>query len=263
MTSPFPLIVLAVAPLVTALLARALLQTPIPPRTWIAIFVAMAGIGWMFAGSLRIESPASVLGMLVAFGAPIASAINFVILKKRGQAVDLIPAVFLGGVISAALMLPLAWPFIARPTDIGLLAVLGFFQLGLPCTLLVIAARHCLRPGFPASALEVVLPSLWAGWARGEAPGANTLAGGAFVIAALLSGQNSGRVPMRDGRLVGVVDYLTGSRCNETLAVAFAPGSCCPARCVRTTVRTATVTGLKSPMSASHPLHVPCLSRPG
>jgi drug/metabolite transporter (DMT)-like permease len=188
------LIVLAVAPLATALLARALLQTPIPPRTWIAIFVAMAGIGWMFAGSLRIESPASVLGMLVAFGAPIASAINFVILKKRGQSVDLIPAVFLGGVISAALMLPLAWPFIARPTDIGLLALLGFFQLGLPCTLLVIAARHLTATELSLLALlEVVLGPLWAWLGAGEAPGANTLAGGTFVIAALMFNELAGR----------------------------------------------------------------------
>jgi len=188
------LIVLAVAPLVTALLAWALLQTPIPPRTWIAIFVAMAGIGWMFAGSLRIESPASVLGMLVAFGAPIASAINFVILKKRGQSVDLIPAVFLGGVISAVLMLPLAWPFIARPADIGLLALLGFFQLGLPCTLLVVAARHLTATELSLLALlEVVLGPLWAWLGAGEAPGANTLAGGAFVIAALLFNELAGR----------------------------------------------------------------------
>jgi drug/metabolite transporter (DMT)-like permease len=132
--------------------------------------------------------------MLVAFGAPIASAINFVILKKRGQSVDLIPAVFLGGVISAVLMLPLAWPFIARPTDIGLVAVLGFFQLGLPCTLLVIAARHLSATELSLLALlEVVLGPLWAWLGAGEAPGANTLAGGAFVIAALLFNELAGR----------------------------------------------------------------------
>ena len=96
------LIVLAIAPLVTALLARAVLHAPISLRTWAAILIAMAGIGAMFAGSLRIESSASVLGMVIALGAPLASAVNVVILKKRGQSVDLVPAVFLGGIISAA-----------------------------------------------------------------------------------------------------------------------------------------------------------------
>jgi drug/metabolite transporter (DMT)-like permease len=181
------LIVLAVAPLTTAFLAWAVLRAPIAPRTWLAIGIAMAGIVWMFAGSLRIESPASVLGMLIAFGAPVASAVNVVILKKRGHAVDLVPAVFLGGVLSAGLMLPLAWPFIATTGDVALLAMLGFAQLGLPCMLLVIAARHLAATEVALLALlEVVLGPLWAWLGAGEVPAATTLSGGLLVLAALL-----------------------------------------------------------------------------
>jgi drug/metabolite transporter (DMT)-like permease len=181
------LIVLAVAPLTTAFLAWAVLRAPIAPRTWLAIGIAMAGIVWMFAGSLRIESPSSVLGMLIAFGAPVASAVNVVILKKRGHSVDLVPAVFLGGVLSAGLMLPLAWPFIATSGDIALLALLGFAQLGLPCMLLVIAARHLAATEVALLALlEVVLGPLWAWLGAGEVPAATTLSGGLLVLGALL-----------------------------------------------------------------------------
>jgi drug/metabolite transporter (DMT)-like permease len=188
------LIVLAVAPLVTALLAWAALRVPIAPRTWLAIAIAMAGIIWMFAGSLRIESPASVLGMLIAFGAPLASAVNVVILKKRGHAIDLVPAVFLGGVISAGLMLPLALPSIATTADVALLALLGFAQLGLPCMLLVIAARHLAATEVALLALlEVVLGPLWAWLGAGEVPPATTLSGGALVLAALLINELAGR----------------------------------------------------------------------
>ena len=181
------LIVLAVAPLTTAFLAWAVLRAPIAPRTWLAIGIAMAGIVWMFAGSLRIETPASVLGMLIAFGAPVASAINVVILKKSGHSVDLVPAVFLGGVLSAGLMLPLAWPFIATPGDVALLALLGFAQLGLPCMLLVMAARHLAATEVALLALlEVVLGPLWAWLGAGEVPAATTLSGGALVLGALV-----------------------------------------------------------------------------
>jgi len=181
------LIVLAVAPLITAILARAVLKSPIPLRTWLAIAIAMAGIVWMFAGGLRIESPASLLGMLIAFGAPLASAINFVVLKKRGQSVDLIPAVFLGGVISAVLMLPFALPLGAEPRDVALLAVLGFFQLGLPCMLLVIAARHLSATELALLALlEVLLGPLWAWLGAGEVPAGTTVFGGALVLGALV-----------------------------------------------------------------------------
>ena len=181
------LIVLAVAPLTTALLARAFLNAPIPPRTWAAIAIAMVGIGAMFADSLRIESGAAVLGMLIAFGAPLASAINVVILKKRGQRVDLISAVFLGGILSAALVLPFALPFIADARDITLLAVLGFFQLGLPCMLLVIAARHLSATEVALlGLLEVVLGPLWAWLGADEVPALSALFGGALVLSALM-----------------------------------------------------------------------------
>lgn len=181
------LIVLAIAPLVTALLARAVLQAPISPRTWTAIVIAMIGIGAMFAGSLRIESSTSVFGMVIALGAPIASAVNVVILKKRGEAVDLVPAVFLGGAISALAVLPFALPFFAQPRDVLLLALLGFFQLGLPCTLLVIAARHLSATEVALLALlEVVLGPILAWAGAGEVVTKYTLIGGAMVIGALV-----------------------------------------------------------------------------
>ncbi|HKO66637.1 MAG TPA: DMT family transporter [Burkholderiaceae bacterium] len=181
------LIMMAVAPLMTALLSRVVLRTPIVPRTWFAIFVAMAGISAMFAGNLRIESISSMFGMLIALCTPVASAINVVILKKRGHAVDLVPAVFLGGAISALVVLPFALPLFAQPHDVLLLALLGFFQLGLPCTLLVIAARHLSATEVALLALlEVVLGPLLAWAGAGEAVTRHTMIGGALVISALV-----------------------------------------------------------------------------
>ncbi len=180
------LIVLAVAPLTTTLLARAVLRAPVPARTWVAIAFATLGIGWMFAGGLRFEEGRHLAGMAVAFGVPLASAINVVTLKKRGESVDLIPAVFIGGVLSALLMLPFAAPFRAELRDLLLLALLGFFQLGLPCMLMVAAARHLTAAEVALLAmLEVLLGPLWAWLGAGEVPAPSTLAGGAVVLAAL------------------------------------------------------------------------------
>jgi drug/metabolite transporter (DMT)-like permease len=193
-TTANTLIVLAIAPLLTALLARAVLKTRIAARTWAAIFAAMLGIGWMFAGSYRLESAASAFGMLIALGVPVASAINVVVLKKRGATVDLIPAVFLGGAISALVMLRFALPFRAEVGDIALLALLGVFQLGVPCMLLVVAARHLAATEVALLALlEVVLGPLWAWLGAGEVPAPTTLAGGALVLLALLANELAGR----------------------------------------------------------------------
>lgn len=181
------LLVMSVAPLVTALLAWAVMRAPLPARTWTAIAVATAGMVWMFAGQGNAPEGPHVLGMLIAFAVPLAAAVNLVTLHKAGARVNLIPAVFLGGAFSAALMLPLSLPFQGTPTDVLLLAALGFFQLGLPCMLLVVAARHLSAPALALLALlEVVLGPLWAWLGAGEVPAARTLAGGALILAALI-----------------------------------------------------------------------------
>lgn len=191
------LVVLAVAPLTTTLLAWAVLRTPVPAHTWLAIAFAALGIGWMFAGGLRLEGGRHLAGMAVAFGVPLASAINVVTLKRRGASVDLVPAVFIGGVLSAASMLPFALPLRAELRDVMLLAALGFFQLGLPCMLMVAAARHLSAAEVALLAmLEVVLGPLWAWLGAGEAPSPSTLVGGAVVLAALVFNE----VAARSGR---------------------------------------------------------------
>ena len=186
-TTANTLIVNSIAPLLTALLARAVLREPIAARTWAAIVLAIAGMLWMFGSGFVGGEPRHLAGMLIALAVPLAAAVNLVTLKHAGRSVDLIPAVLLGAVFSAALTLPFALPFTASAHDILLLAMLGCLQLGLPCMLMVRASPHLSAPEISLLAmLEVVLGPLWAWLGAGEAPALATLAGGALVIAALL-----------------------------------------------------------------------------
>lgn len=190
-TTANTLLVLSIGPLLTAVLARLVLRTPIPARTWIAIVAAMIGIAWMFAqGAGGGRGGNDLPGMLIALSVPLASAINLVTLQKTRAHVDLVPAVLLGGVISALLMLPFSLPFQARPVDLALLAVLGVFQLGVPCMLMVVATRCLSAPEVSLLALlEVVLGPLWAWLGAGETPSTATLYGGAIVLAALIGNE--------------------------------------------------------------------------
>ena len=186
-TTANTLIVNSIAPLITALLARAVLREPIAPRTWTAIALAIAGMLWMFGSGYAGGEPRHAAGMLIALAVPLAAAVNLVTLKHAGRSLDLIPAVLLGAVFSAVLTLPFALPFRASAQDILLLALLGCLQLGLPCMLMVRASPHLSAPEIALLALlEVVLGPIWAWLGAGEAPALATLAGGALVIAALL-----------------------------------------------------------------------------
>jgi drug/metabolite transporter (DMT)-like permease len=181
------LIVMSVSPLLTALFAWLFLRQQIALRTWLAIAVAFAGMVWMFAGSMSQAGAAQLAGMAIAFGVPLAASVNVITLKKAGHGVDLIPAVLLGGVFSALLMLPLAWPLRASLHDILILAVLGFFQLGFPCMLMVHASKSLSAPEISLLALlEVLLGPIWAWLGAGEVPAQEALLGGAVVLSALV-----------------------------------------------------------------------------
>lgn len=181
------LIVMSISPLLTAFLAWIVLKQRIAQRTWAAIIAAFIGIFWMFVSSLSAVNGQHLSGMLIAAAVPVAAAVNLIAIKRAGHGVDLIPAVLLGSVFSAGLMLPLAWPLQASLHDIGILAILGFFQLGLPCMLMVLAAKSLSAPEVSLLALlEVLLGPLWTWLGAGEVPAQETLIGGAVVMSALV-----------------------------------------------------------------------------
>lgn len=186
-TTANTLIVNSITPLVTALLARAVLRDPIAARTWAAIGLAIAGMLAMFGSRFAAGEARHLAGMAIALAVPLAAAVNLVTLKRAGRSVDLVPAVLIGAALSAAVSLPFALPLRAGAHDLVLLAVLGCLQLGLPCMLMVRASAQLSAPEISLLAmLEVVLGPLWVWLGAGEVPALATLAGGALVIAALL-----------------------------------------------------------------------------
>lgn len=182
------LVTMAIAPLLTALIARAFLGHRLAMRTWVAISVAGVGIGWMYAREFSAADPGHLLGTAIALGVPIAAAINWVVIQHTRHAanVDLLPAVLIGALMSALLTLPFALPFAASAHDLRLLALLGVVQLAIPCLLSVAAGRYLSAPEASLLALlEVVFGVAWAWWGAGEAPAVHVLGGGALVLAAL------------------------------------------------------------------------------
>lgn len=180
------LVVSSLGPLCTALLAFFFLQEPLPTRTWLAIVAASVGMLAMFGAGFTASEPGHLAGLALALTIPVAGAINIVVLRRSAAHLDLMPAVMLGALISAAVTLPFALPFAASGRDFLVLATLGVFQLGVPCMLLVLVSRTLTAPEMALLALlEVVLGPLWAWLGAGEVPAGTTLLGGAIVLAAL------------------------------------------------------------------------------
>lgn len=190
------LLVSSLAPLTAALLSWWILRVRLGAGSWIAIALAVFGIWWMVRDGLNAQglTPRDVSGMVIALGVPLAAAMNVVMLKRWQISVALAPAVLIGAVLSAALMLPLAWPLQPTSKDLVILAGLGFFQLALPCFLMLravpVLAAHEIAL---ISMLEVLLGPLWAWWGAGELVATATLQGGLLVLCALVLNEVLGR----------------------------------------------------------------------
>lgn len=191
------LVIMAVGPLLTALVARVALGQRLAWRTWAAIVVAGAGIVYMYGSQFlaALSSPDTaasglVVGSLVSLCVPMAGAINWTVVQRsqtHGEKIDLVPSVLVGGTLSALVTLPMAWPFQATAADVTWLALLGLVQLAIPCALAVVCARSLKAPEVSLLALlEVIFGILLAWLGAGEAPGREVLVGGSVVIGALV-----------------------------------------------------------------------------
>jgi drug/metabolite transporter (DMT)-like permease len=185
------LVTMAVAPLLTALVARVVIGQRLPARTWSAIVVAGVGIGWMYANELGAGGARHVAGTIVALAVPIAAAINWTAIQKSGRGGgDLLPAVLIGAVLSSLATLVPSLPFQASAHDIGLLALLGAGQLAIPCLISVAAARVLAAPEAALlSLLEIIFGVTWTWLFAAESPGRHVLVGGALVVGALVANE--------------------------------------------------------------------------
>jgi drug/metabolite transporter (DMT)-like permease len=179
------LVIMGLLPFCAALAGWLVLRERVPRRTWVAMAAAAAGIGIMFHNAFRTGN---IDGSLIALGIPIAAAVNYVAVKLGRGRVDLIPALAVGGALSALIALPLALPMTAGAKDLALYMSLAVFQLAIPGILYTVVAVPRLSAAEVGllSLIEVILGPFWVWLARGEEPGAAVLTGGVIVVSALV-----------------------------------------------------------------------------
>jgi drug/metabolite transporter (DMT)-like permease len=176
------LFILAIAPVLAALLARVTLGEPITRRTVLAMALALAGVAVM----LGAPGEGSLAGDGLSFLAALAFAIMIVITRWRHD-VSMAPATCVSQAILVVAFLPFASPGEIGGDDVAWLAALGIGQIGLGFALLTVGAR--LIPAAQVgliTLLEVVLGPIWVWLALDERPSTLTLVGGAIVIAAIV-----------------------------------------------------------------------------
>lgn len=213
------LVTMALGPLVTVLLARWALGQRLAWPSILAVLLAGCGLllmqgpalmaQWALAsgevvGALGEGESASserggaafnhVQGFLVALAVPLAGAANWVLIRAaadRARSTQAPPPDFLLSVLIGAALSALVSGWVSNPlqvsgTDLGWLALLGIFQLAIPCLMAVMAAR-VLQPSEVSllSLLEVVFGVAWAWIGTAERPEQAVVIGGGLVVVTL------------------------------------------------------------------------------
>ena len=176
------LFILAISPVLAALLARVTLGEAITRRTVLAMTLALAGVAVM----LGAPGEGSLAGDGLAFVAALAFAVMVVITRWRRD-VSMAPATCLSQAILVLVFLPFASPGEIGGDDVVWLAALGIGQIALGFALLTVGAR--LIPAAQVgliTLLEVVLGPVWVWLALDERPSTLTLVGGTIVIVAIV-----------------------------------------------------------------------------
>ena len=176
------LFILAVSPMLAALLARVFLNERISRRTVFAMGLALVGVAVM----LGSPGEGSLTGDALALLCALAFAVVVVITRWRHD-VSMAPATCLSQALLVVAFAPFATPGDIAGDDWFWLAALGIGQIGLGFALLTVGAR--LIPAAQVgliTLLEIVLGPLWVWLALDERPSTLTLIGGAIVIAAIV-----------------------------------------------------------------------------
>ncbi len=180
-------LMMAVGPIVAAVLGGAVLGEHVSKSTWIAIAIATVGIGIMVGGN---PLAGGLLGDLVALVGMFGFGCYAVVLRT-GKDVDMTPAVLYAGLFSAlaagivslSLGNGLAVPF----NDAMHCAFLGFVQLGIGSILFAVASTVVPAVDLTLFALgEPMLAPLWVWLAVGEVPAMTTFIGGGILMIAVL-----------------------------------------------------------------------------
>jgi drug/metabolite transporter (DMT)-like permease len=182
-------LMLSASPLLTAVLGWLLLGEAVRRATWLAMAVAMIGVGVMVGGGIVAGAWFGNLMALIAM----ASFSGFAVALRRGRGGDMLPAVLWAGLLSALVAGVMAPDLSMTVRDVALSAFMGAGLITGGMMLFTAGSRTVPSAELTLLSLtEVVLGPLWVWLAYAEVPGAETLLGGALVLAAIVGRALSG-----------------------------------------------------------------------
>lgn len=187
------MLLFASAPFLAAILGWIVLREQVRRATWVAIALAILGIGVMVADK---SEGSGLAGSLAALGSAFGFAV-FTVALRWGKSGEMLPSVFLSGIfaiiITATICLSLGLPLVLSVNDGGITMGMGVFQVGAGLILYTLGSKTLPAAELTLLSLaEVLLGPFWVWLFLGETATINTLLGGCVLLAAIIGNAISG-----------------------------------------------------------------------
>ena len=176
------LIMVAMAPMLSALLAAFFLKEYTDKKTWIAIFITFLSVAFIFYDSIQLGNLlGDIFGFITALGLAVnANLARFA--KKR----DLVPAAVIGKLGTAVFAFFFVQSFALNNYDIFIIPLMCIMCVAIPFVLVTIAPRFITAAEVNLFfLLEVILGPIWVWLVIKEQPSIETLQGGLIIIATI------------------------------------------------------------------------------
>jgi len=173
------LVMIAIAPMLSAILGGIFLKEIPSKKTWIAIIVTFSAVFYIFYDSLQLGN---VLGDLMALITATGLAVNAVLIRSAKDR-DLLPAAIMGKGCVALFALFFVESFALNGKDLIYVPLMCVMCVAIPFVLVTIAPRY-----IPAEEvnlfflLETILGPIWVWLVIKEEPSLETIIGGSIII---------------------------------------------------------------------------------
>ena len=173
------LIMVAMAPMLSAILSSIFLKEPTNRETWIAIFITFFSVTFIFYDSIQLGN---IVGDIFGFITALGLAINANI-ARYAKDKDLVPSAVIGKFVVAFFAYFFVDDFKLIGFDQIIVPIMCVMCVAIPFVLVTIAPRYISAPEVNLFfLLEVILGPIWVWLVIKEQPSLQTIIGGLIII---------------------------------------------------------------------------------
>tara|TARA_B100001063_G_scaffold242376_1_gene270917 strand:+ start:585 stop:1445 length:861 start_codon:yes stop_codon:yes gene_type:complete len=173
------LVMIATAPMISAILGAIFLKEPPDRKTWTSIIITFLAIIYIFFDSIKLGNfYGDILGFITAVGLAVGA-----VTIRSAKSKNLVPAAVVGKLLVASFALFFIESFVLKDLDLIIVPLMCILCVAIPFVLVTIAPRF-----IPAAEvnlfflLETIIGPIWVWLIIKEQPSIETLQGGVIII---------------------------------------------------------------------------------